>query len=59
MSTCHALVDLIDGISQSLDVKKYAVGVFIDLKKHSTWLVTNYYVKKFNFLVSTELHISG
>ena len=30
MSPCHALVDLINGISQSLDANKYAVGVFID-----------------------------
>ena len=33
MSTCHALVDLINGISQSLDAKTHAVCVFIELKK--------------------------
>jgi len=32
MSTCHALVDLTNGISQSLDANTYAVGVAIDLK---------------------------
>ena len=33
MSNCHALTDLVDGITQSLDTKKYAIGVFIDLKE--------------------------
>ena len=33
MSTCHALVDLIDGISQSLDAKNYAVEVSSLIKK--------------------------
>ena len=33
MSTCHALIDLIDGLTQSLDAKQYASGVFIDSKK--------------------------
>ena len=28
----------------------------IDLKKHSTRIITNYYVKKCNFLVSAEWH---
>jgi len=43
MSTCRALVDLINEISQSLDAKKY---VFMDLKKKSTWLLTHYYEEK-------------
>jgi len=29
MSTCHALIDLIDGMTQSLDGKEYVIGVFI------------------------------
>ena len=29
--TFHVLIDLIDGISQSLDAKQYAIGVFIDV----------------------------
>ena len=34
MSTCHALIDFIDGITQSLDAKQYGIGVFFtDLKK--------------------------
>jgi len=34
MSTCHALIELIDGITQSLDAKQYA-------KRHSTQSTTN------------------
>ena len=51
MSICHALVDLIDGISQSLDAKKYSVALD----------TVNYQLlcKKWNFLVSAEWHISG
>ena len=33
MSTSHALIDLVEEISTSLDKKKYTLGVFIDFKK--------------------------
>ena len=33
MSASHALIDLVEEISTSLDKKKYTLGVFIDLKK--------------------------
>ena len=33
MSTSHALIDLVEEISTSLDKKKYTLGEFIDLKK--------------------------
>ena len=33
MSTSHALVELLEDITKSLENKKYALGVFIDLKK--------------------------
>ena len=33
MSTSHALIDLVEEISTSLDKKKYTLGAFIDLKK--------------------------
>ena len=59
MSTCHALIDLTDGITQSLDAKQYTIGVFIDLKRHLTQSTTNYYVRKFNFFVSVVWHSSG
>ena len=32
MSTSHALIDLVEEISTSLDKEKYTLGVFIDLK---------------------------
>ena len=33
MSTSHALLELLDDITHSLEYKKCAIGVFIDLKK--------------------------
>ena len=33
MSTSHALLELVEEITSSLDNKKYYVGIFIDLKK--------------------------
>ena len=33
MSTSHAIVDLVSEISNSIDKRKYAFGVFIDLRK--------------------------
>ena len=33
MSTCHAILTLVEEIINSLDNNKYSIGVFIDLKK--------------------------
>ena len=33
MSTSHALMDLVEEITSSIDAKKISIGVFIDLKK--------------------------
>ena len=33
MSTSHALVELLEDITKSLENKKYALGIFTDLKK--------------------------
>ena len=33
MSTSHAVMELIEEISNATDNKKHAIGVFIDLKK--------------------------
>ena len=33
LSTVHAIMELSEGISSAIDMKKYTVGVFIDLKK--------------------------
>ena len=56
MSTRNAPIDLFGGITQTLDAKQYAIGVFID---YSTQTITNCYVRKVNFLVSVVWHSSG
>ena len=33
MSTSHALIDLVEEITSSIDANKISIGVFIDLKK--------------------------
>ena len=33
MSTSHALIELLEDITKSLENKKYALGIFIDFKK--------------------------
>ena len=33
MSTSHALTELVEEITASLDNNKYAIGIFVDLKK--------------------------
>ena len=33
MSTSHALIELVKEITASLDNNKYAIGIFVDLKK--------------------------
>ena len=33
MCTTHALINLVEEISSSLEAKKFSIGVFIDLKK--------------------------
>ncbi len=33
MSTSHALLDLVEEITSSIDAKKISIGVFIDLNK--------------------------
>ena len=60
MSTSHALIDLVEEISTSLDKKKYTLGEFIDLKKnfdtvnHSVlieklWSVAENWIKSYLF----------
>ena len=33
MSTCHAILELVEEITNCLDNNKYSIGVCIDLKK--------------------------
>ena len=42
MSNSHAPIDLVEESSTSLDKKKYTLGVFIDLKKHSIQYIIQY-----------------
>ena len=46
MSTSHALIDLVEEISESMDTKLNTLGVFIDLKKHLILWTTSYYFKR-------------
>ena len=42
-STCNSITTLIEQVSQGLDIGKIVVGVFLDLKRHSTQQITQYY----------------
>lgn len=50
-STSLALIELIEEITNCIDKKKYAVGVFIDLKKHLIPLIMTYYSTKWKGMV--------
>ena len=49
MSTSHAVMELIEDISNATDNKKHATGVFIDLKKAFDTVDHEILIKKFNF----------
>ena len=49
MSTSHAVMELIQKISNATDNKKHAVGVFIDLKKAFDTVDHEILIKKLNF----------
>ena len=42
-STSHAIITLIEKVSKALDTGKIVVGVFLDLKRLLTQLITHYY----------------
>ena len=42
-STSHAIITLVEKVSKALDKAKIVVGVFLDLKRHLTQLITQYY----------------
>ena len=42
-STSHAIITLIEKVSKALDTRKNVVGVFLDLKRLLTQLITQYY----------------
>ena len=49
MSTSHALIDLVEEISESVDTKVYTLGVFVDLKKAFDTVNHSTLLKKLNF----------
>ena len=59
MLICHALIDLINGITQSLDAKQYVMVFLLNIKgiQHSQ-SHTNCYVRKWNFLVFVVWHLN-
>ena len=49
MSTSHALIDLVEEISESIDKKLYTLGVFIDFKKAFDTVNHSILLQKLNF----------
>ena len=49
MSTSHAIMELIEEISNATDNTKHAIGVFINLKKAFDTVDHEILIKKFNF----------
>ena len=48
-STTLALLERVEKITKSIDDGKYTIGIFIDINKDLTPLITTYYYKKHIF----------
>ena len=59
MSTSLAIIELVEEITNSLDNHEATVGVFIDLKRHSTRLTTASSLKSFIITVYVAQLING
>ena len=56
-STSHAIITLVEKVSKVLDKGKIVVGVFLDVKKYSTQLITQYYQENYNYTEYVEMYI--
>ena len=59
MSTSLEIIELVEEITNSLDNHEATVGVFIDLKRHSTQLITASSLKSFIITVYVAQLING
>ena len=59
MSTSRALIELVEEITASLDNTKYAIGIFVDLKKAFDTVNHNILAKNYTFMAFVVLHING
>ena len=59
MSTSRALLGLVEEITNALDNKKYAIGVFVDLKKAFDTVDLDILAKQIISMVCAVLHMNG
>ena len=59
MSTSHALLQLVEEITSSLNNNEYSVGIFIDLKKDFDTIDHDILAKKYISMVYVALHTNG
>ena len=59
ISTCHALINLIDGITNHYMQNNVQLECVLIWNRHSTQSTKHYYVRKWNFLVSVVWHSNG
>ena len=50
-STYMAIIDLVDNISNNIDIKKHSIGIFLELSKALTQYITKSYYENSNAMV--------